>query len=173
MILYPPVHFDGNEWFIIISTLIMWAVVFLLPKRFSFLTMLMIWLFNIYISQVIDFIIGKPPLLLYYVNDIVEYEYFDALIYLVSYFPTPYFFVYYLDKWRPKGWWFGGYILSWSLLTTGFEWITLRFFHVFTWTGWSSLYSFFSYIIIFILNVVVLRFVQRQQKTIIINDNKP
>jgi len=163
MILYPPVKFDENEWFIIITGILMWAIIFMLPKRFSFLTILIIWLFNFFLGQMTDFIIGKPPLSYYYYNDLPEYEYFDLLLYFVSYPSIAYFFVYFYDKLKLKGWWLIGYIFVWALATTGLEWLSVKYFHLYTFTGWHSLYSIFVFILVYVSNLIVFRFVEYYQ----------
>lgn len=162
MILYPPVKFDTNEWFVIISGAVLLTAVFLLPKRFSALTVFMIWLFNFFLAQATDFVLGKPPLNLYYNNDLIEYEYFDVLLYLVVFPPFAYVFDYFYDKWRLKGIRLCLYILSWAAFTTTLEHIAERYFHPFPFTGWKSWYSFFAYIIIYVLILWAFRIVSKK-----------
>ncbi|NPV91641.1 MAG: hypothetical protein HPY50_12795 [Firmicutes bacterium] len=161
MIMYPPVRFDANEWFIIATGILFWLAVFWLPRRFSLTTILTICLFNLFLGQMTDFIIGKPPLDYYYYNDTIKYEYFDLLLYLVPY-PAFGYFINYIYHWLGyRGWRLAGYILAGALVTTGMEWISVRFFHVFTYTGWRLLYSFLVYILVFVLNLMVFRFARQ------------
>jgi hypothetical protein len=160
MILYPPVRFDVNEWFIIVISILVWSIIFRLPRRFSPTAILTVCLFNLFLGQMTDFILGKPPLDYYYYNDIAGYEIFDLILYVFPYTAFAYL-IDYIYHWRRfRGWRLVGYVLAGALVTTGIEWVSVRYFHVFTYTGWRLSYSFAVYILVFILNLLVFRFVQ-------------
>ncbi|RCW41518.1 hypothetical protein [Paenibacillus prosopidis] len=161
MILYPPIHFDANEWFILVISVASWGIFLLLPNRLSYVTLFIIWLFNGLLAFTADFSLGVKPFDLYDFGDRPEFEWFDVILYLFTYPPTPFFMLHFYSKWRPTGWRFVGYILLFSLATTGLEGISTYGFHVFTYKGWKLWYSGPIYLIIFSLNFLVYHFVQR------------
>lgn len=90
MILYPPVQFNENEWFLIGVAILNLLVLWLLPARLPAAVTLMIFLYNIYLGQTADYILGLPPYDLYDVNDRPAYEWFDAITYSLVYTPAAY-----------------------------------------------------------------------------------
>lgn len=163
MILFPPVKFDGNEWFILVTTVVTITFIAFLPRRFTFLTNLLMWMFIYSFAQFTDFVIGKEPLPLYKPNDLNEYEIFDLILYTVTFPAVVYCYYYFLDKWSLKGKRLAIYIVAWSVFSALFEWVSEKYFKVFTWTGWATFLSHFAYIVIFILITIVFFFVQKQQ----------
>ncbi|MFC5452328.1 hypothetical protein [Paenibacillus aestuarii] len=159
MILYLPLKFDANEWFILIAILFVFTTVLLLPKRFSTLFIVFMMLFNVFIGQTVDYLIAVPPYDLYDVNDRPDYELFDFLLYFLLYPPSAYIVLYFYSKWKIKGLYVIAYILGCALLTTGLEWIA-HFLHVFTYKGWKLVYSFPVYIGVYSFNILVLRLAQ-------------
>ncbi|VBB06761.1 Hypothetical protein LUCI_1997 [Lucifera butyrica] len=160
MILYPPVKFDANECFIFLAIAANLLLIFLLPRRFSLLTLTGIWLFNIFLAQSTDFIIGKPPLELYRFNDLKEYEYFDVLLYLLVYPPVAYFFLYFYDHRRWTGNRLRFYLIASAFITSVLERLAVQF-HVFTYIHWNLLYSYLVYLLVFALNIRLLNFLRR------------
>lgn len=160
MILYPPKHFDANEWFLLTVTALEIAVAFALPRRFSLLTLVVIVAFNFYLAQMIDLIIAIKPYDLYDINDFPQYEIADFLIYVLTYPPMAYLVLYLYDRWQPKGWKLVGYVLGWSLFTAGLEGLSLLF-HVFSYKGWELHYSFYVYTGVFGVNIMLFRYVQK------------
>ncbi|MFD0695276.1 hypothetical protein ACFQZT_14295 [Paenibacillus sp. GCM10027628] len=165
MILYLPKNFNANEWFILIAGTLLLALVLLLPKRMSFIEMLLIWLFNILLTESADFFIGVPPLDLYDFNDWPQYEVFDLLLYLFMYPPIAYFFIYIYDIWKPRKLQAAFLIVVCSLVTTALEGCSIKFY-VFTYKGWSLPYSFPTYILVFVLNLLLYRFMKAKLLTI-------
>ena len=53
MILPLPEQFDANEIFIIFSTVLSWAIMFILPRRLSSVTINIIWTFNVFLALLI------------------------------------------------------------------------------------------------------------------------
>lgn len=167
MIIYPPEKFDGNEWFIIISLLLVLTIALLLPKRFSPMVVVLLVLFNVFLGQTVDSFIGVPPYDLYDVNDRKEYEIFDGILYFFHYPPSAYLVTYFYDKWRIKGLYVIAYIICCALITTGLEWMAV-IFHVFNYKGWKLIYSAPVYMAVYGLNILVLKlgqyYLRRKQK---------
>ncbi len=161
MILYPPLVFDGNEWFTIFAGTLIWAIMLSLPRRFNDLMMMMIWLGNHFLAEVVDFTIAVPPINLYDTHDWPQYEIFDLIIYIFLYPPSAYLALYMYDKWRFTGWKLVLYIVACALVSTGLEAISL-WFHVFTYYGWKLIYSFPVYMVVFSLNIALYHFVLRK-----------
>lgn len=161
MILYPPIHFDANEWFILVISVASWGIFLLLPNRLSYVTLFIIWLFNGLLAFTADFSIGVKPFDLYDFGDRPEFEWFDIILYLFTYPPSQFFMLYFYSRWRPTGWYLFGYLLLFSLTTVGLEAISTYCFHVFTYKGWKLHYSAPIYLIIYTLNLLVFRFIQR------------
>lgn len=156
MILYPPEHFDGNELFILFTGLLVTGIALRLNRRFPPAISAFIIVFNIFLGQTVDFIIGVPPYDWYDVDDHPEYEYFDILLYLVSYPPVVYIMLHIYDKWKPTGIRLAGYVLGWAALTWGLEWLSHQA-SVFQYNWWKLWYSFPTYIVVYILNLIVLK----------------
>ncbi|WP_199618189.1 hypothetical protein [Paenibacillus alkalitolerans] len=161
MILYPPVRFDANEWFIIIVSILSWLTFLLLPRRLSTVNLFIIWLLNGLLAFTLDFSLGVKPFDLYDFGDRPEFEWFDIALYLFTYPPSQFFMLYGYDRWKPKGWLLCGYLLLFSVATTGLEAMATYWFHVFTYKGWKIQYSFPIYVVVFALNLAVYRYVQR------------
>jgi hypothetical protein len=164
MILYPPAAFNANEWFILMASLLVWSVSLALPKRFTLFMLICIWVFNVYLAQTIDFIIGKVPYELYKVNDYNEYEYFDLLLYLITFPPAAYLVLYGYDRFRFLGGKLLLYLIACGLITTGLEKISV-YFRVFTYNHWGLAYSLPIYVLIFALNIWLFRLIQLYHPT--------
>ncbi|CAG7629606.1 hypothetical protein ACFQI7_15975 [Paenibacillus allorhizosphaerae] len=161
MILFPPVRFDANEWFIICAALANWSIWLSLPRRFSLLTVVCIWIFNYCLAQTADFTIAVNPYDLYDYGDHPEFEYFDWVMYVFTYPPAAFFVLFYYDRWRLKGWKLAGYVIGCAILTNAMEWISAYWFHVFTYKGWNPFYSTPVYVLVYYLNIALLKLVQR------------
>jgi len=160
MILFPPAVFDSNEWFIVAASVLVWTVSLALPKRFSLFTVVCIWVLNIYLAQTTDFIIGKVPYELYQVNDYSEYEYFDVFLYIITYPPAAYLMLEGYDRWRLRGSKAVFYVLACALVTIGLERVSVAF-RVFTYDSWRLAYSYPTYVLVYSLNIGMLRLVRR------------
>lgn len=145
MILPGPDKFDSNEWFIIISLIVMYAIVFLLPKRFPLSVTLIMLFFSMTYAHVLDHILAGISFELYDINDIKKYEWFDLITWFL-YPPFGYMFVYFFDKWSVRGVGIFWYILLWAIISVGEEALSLKF-NIFTYHGWKLSYSFPVYLI--------------------------
>jgi hypothetical protein len=159
MIFYPLEKFDENEWFIIISLVLVLTICLLLPKKFAPMVVVFVILFNVFLGQTVDYILAVPPYDLYDINDHKKYELFDGIIYFLLYPPTAYLVLYLYVKCRIKGVFVIAYIVGWALFTTGLEWMAYLF-GVFKYRGWKLIYSTPVYIAVYTLNILILQFVQ-------------
>jgi hypothetical protein len=160
MILYPPIRFDLNEWFIIVASMLSWSVYFSLRDRFPLIVLIVLWLFNFYLGQTVDFAIAIPPIDLYDTNDRPQYEWIDLFLYLVTYPPGAILAVWGYIRFRPRGWRFATYLVTVALGTTALEavaWIC----HVYHYKGWMLYYSFPFYIVSTAINIAFYRMIVR------------
>jgi hypothetical protein len=152
MILPLPEKFDSNEIFIILSTVLTWALMFILPRRLTAVTITIIWTFNVFLALSADITIGVKPYELYFTIDHKKHELFDVLLHFVTYPTLPYFVVNFYQHNKPKGLKHLSYIIFWAGVATAIEWTSVKF-HVFTYTGWKLYLSFFTYMVVFAANI--------------------
>jgi hypothetical protein len=162
MILYPPVRFDLNEWFVIIASILSWSVYLLfLRDRFPLIVLIGLWLFNFYLAQTVDFAIAQgPPIDLYDYNDRPQYEWFDLIMYLFTYPPGGLFAVWGYARIRPKGWRLAAYLVAVALVIVSAESLAWMC-NVYHYIGWSIFYSFFFYIFSTAMNIALYRTIVR------------
>ncbi|SEB60973.1 hypothetical protein [Paenibacillus sp. GP183] len=161
MILYPPVRFDLNEWFVIAATVLGWSIYLLIRNRFSLIVVIGLWLFNFYLGQTVDFAIAlSPPIDLYDINDLPQYEWFDLFLYCFTYLPVSLLVVRVYVWLRPRGWRLAAYLLAVALVTTGLEAVAWMC-HVYHYKGWSLYYSFLFYLVSNAMNVTFYRLIIR------------
>lgn len=162
MLLYPPIRFDENEVFILIILAIVWFLIFYLPRQLSALEILLIWTFNVFLVFSADMTLAVPPADLYDSNDRMTYEFFDFLIFTIGYPPFAYLAINYFKK---KSYTLAQsiiFILICAFLTTVIEIIALLF-NVFTFKGWLFHWSFFVYILVYGLNVLLFYYIQQKK----------
>jgi hypothetical protein len=167
MILYTPIRFDLNEWFVITVSVLGWSAYFLLKDRFPLIVLIGLWLFNFYLGQTTDFAIAQgPPIDLYDYNDRPQYEWSDLFMYLFTYPPVALIVVWVYVRFRPKGWRFIVYLIAVALSTTGLEAVAWMC-NVYHYKGWNLFYSFLFYIVSSSLNIAFYRLIVRllPQKT--------
>ncbi len=160
MLLYPPEKFDENEIFVIILLVFVWILLFVIPRHLSALEIFLIWTLNVYFVFTADMSLAVPPAELYETMDLPEHEIFDFLIFFFGYFPFAYFAINYF---KPRAFSVKQtvlFIIVCALLTTMLEWIALKL-NVFTFTGWKIYLSFFVYIIVYSLNVLLFLYIKR------------
>jgi hypothetical protein len=159
MIFWPLEKFDENEWFIIISLVLVMTIAWLLRKQFSTMVVVFLMLFNVFLGQTVDYILAVPPYDLYDINDQKQYELFDGILYFLLYPPTAYIVIYFYARWRIKGVLVFVYLIAWAFITTGLEWMA-AVFHVFKYNGWKLIFSFPTYIAVYALNIMIFEFAQ-------------
>lgn len=160
MILPLPQKFDANEWFILLAGVIVIFPSLLFPRRFLAIETVTILLFNFFVAFTVDSIISVKPIDLYDVNDVKEYELMDLLIYLLCYCPTLYLFLYFYDKWKLSGWKTFMYIVGFSLLTGGLEYLA-HLAHVFKYIKWNTGFSIGVYVVVYGANIRFFQWVRQ------------
>jgi hypothetical protein len=163
MIIYPPKHFDQNEWFIIISVVAIWIILLGVRPRFGTTTIVMIWMLNVMLAETADFLIAAKPYEFYSLNDHPDYEWFDAVLYFILYPPVALLGLHIQQKWGFSMYKMIGMTFLWAGVCIGLEWIALNY-QVFTYKKWHLFYSFIAYLFIFSLNVMVYKFVRKQDE---------
>ncbi|WP_413299992.1 hypothetical protein AA0X95_17335 [Bacillus sp. 1P10SD] len=160
-----PNKFDENEIFILILC-VLYSFVFvkLLPKRFTYSTSIILFLFNISIGITVDHFLAGPPLDLYDVMDSKEFELFDLFLYIFIYGPATYTFIYIYDKWfyhksNIKKFL---YVLFIALLNTVFEYIAF-ILNIYEYNGWKVYFSIPVYILVYFTNVYLLRLLKNNE----------
>lgn len=158
MLLYPPKHFDGNEWFIIIMILLS-LLLFKLPKKIPTSLTVLICLLSVAIPTVIDNCIAAvPPYNLYQVTDTQKYELFDFLMYF-TYPPFGYLCIYLHELWHIQGIRTLFYIIGWTAVAMITE-LLYVYFNVIQYTGWHVIYSLPIYIFVLSFFIVFYIFIK-------------
>lgn len=147
MIIYYDNRFDQNEWFIIVLLITMYAIVFLLPKRFSAAKSIVFILYAIVLGHFFDNSISLEPFDLYDVNDNSYFELFDFLSYIM-YGPFSYFIVYFFDRFKLKKQHILLYTVLWSAIAVSLEWAGIKFGVYHYDKGWRLQYSFPIYLLV-------------------------
>lgn len=162
-----PKKFDENEIFILIlCVLYTFIFVKLLPKRFSYSTSIILFLFNISIGITVDHFLAGPPLDLYDVMDSKEFELLDLFLYLFIYGPATYTFIFIYDKWFYHKSVIKKliFLLFISLLNTVFEYLAF-ILDVYKYNGWKVYYSIPVYFLVYCTNIYLLRLLKNYERT--------
>jgi hypothetical protein len=161
MILPLPKDFDANELFIIISTILSWAIMFKLPRHLSAVTINIIWMFNMFLALLADITIGVKPNDFYYTIDHKTHELFDVILHFVTYPTLSYYVVNIYQRNKPKEIKLIFYIIFWSGVAIGLEWLSMLF-HVFTYTGWKLYLSYLTYLIVFSASIWLSNVIEKR-----------
>ncbi|WP_186578750.1 hypothetical protein [Aquibacillus kalidii] len=156
-----PEKFDQNEWFILVFLIIMYAVVFLTPKRFPISTSILVMLFAATVGRVSDHLLSAPQYNLYNIMDQGKYEIFDMLTYIL-YGAFAYILVYIYDKLGVRHMWTLLYIVVCSVLSVLFESISLTF-DVFLYNKWKPIYSLSYYLVMEAMTIYFFNSVNKLQ----------
>ncbi|MFP7736657.1 hypothetical protein ACLHDF_25300 [Priestia aryabhattai] len=159
-----PLEFDKNEWFVTLTMIFLIIIFSIVPKLMPRGMTLSILLYFSVLGLTADILIGVDyPFNFYKIMDSSKLEVFDVLIYGVNYTLYGYFFSYFIYKWETRRANFLLVIL-WIGLSTLIEWVSEKF-NVFTYTnGWHIGLSAISYIFVYTLSVIIIRFFIRLWK---------
>ena len=140
-------RFNANEWYIIAALCIGILCVWLFPKRFSRQTAFVFFMCGVYSGFFFDHSLSVEPVSFYDVNDVSKFQIMDFISYWM-YGPYSYFFFYVYDKLQLKPSRIPIYILVWSLLSVGNEWLAVKcgVFHYRH--GFQLAYSFAIYLFV-------------------------
>lgn len=162
------VTFDWNEWFFIITTMIMFLLFLPIRNYFPAIIVIIIWVFNISYVATIDYFLLATPFRLYIYGDNASYELSGALYHLVIYPCASMLFLYGYDKWAFYGKKTVWYILGWTVFSLLFEWLNLKN-HALTYTGWKLYYSIPFYPATSVLLIMLYRYTKK--KLLILQSN--
>ncbi|MFC0216745.1 hypothetical protein ACFFK0_30565 [Paenibacillus chartarius] len=149
-------QFDGNEWFVIGLTVIGFAAIWIVPRRFSPLQTTFTLLIGVAFGLVFDHTIEVPPFDFYDLGDHSRYELFDMISYIM-YAPFGYLFIYGYERLRMFEFMTIIYLLIWACMATGLEKLAViaGVFHYKH--GYQWMYSFPIYIMVLSVHLLMYR----------------
>lgn len=155
------VTFDWNEWYFIITTLMILSLFYPIRKYFPPVMVIIIWIFCIGFVSTIDYFLLATPFKMYYFSDNTTYELSGALYHFFMYPCASILFLFGYDKWELHGKKTFFYILFWTGFSLFFEWLAVKN-HALTYTGWKLYYSIPTYPIAAILLIIVFRYSKKK-----------
>lgn len=161
-----PKSFDQNELFLIITLSITITFMSILPRRFPLSISILLCMFASTVARICDHILAGQTLDLYDVMDTNKYELFDFISYFL-YIPFAYFFVYFYDKWKIKGFYLFLYIVICSIGGVAFEWLS-HYFHVIEYKWWKLYYSLPVYLIVQPATLIFYEFINKAKKSTVL-----
>ncbi|MDR6884752.1 hypothetical protein [Bacillus sp. 3255] len=148
--------FDANEWFVLAILAAGVVAIWLLPRRFTMEQALFNLLTGIVLGLMLDHTLALPPFDLYDVGDESTYSLFDMFSYAM-YAPYGYLFIYIYKRWRIKGLYTIPYILVWSLVSVGIEWLSVKVGVFHYKNGYHLNFSFPIYLFLQSMHVLLFR----------------
>jgi hypothetical protein len=148
-----PKHFDGNEWFTIVITLIVIVAIYYITvknRNLLWTEIIIISLFNLQMTTLGDYFFAMPPYDFYDTVDRNSGELMDIFLQNIVYPGTVLFFMHYYKKIKPNKFIF---ILVSVGLLSGLEAIGVYFFHLFTYKTWKFYYSIIFYLLVMTSNL--------------------
>lgn len=141
------VHFNLNEWFIVIALAVGTLVVLILPQRFDKKTAGVYLMCGIFFGFFFDHTLSVFPVSFYVINDSSRFEVMDFLSH-VMYAPYSYLFFYLYDRFNIKPRSSLLYVLVWALASCGMERLAVAagVFHYRH--GYTLFYSFVIYLMV-------------------------
>lgn len=155
------VTFDWNEWFFILSTILIFLLFLPIRKYFPPVIVTMIWVYNVVLVASIDYFLVATPFKLYIFGDNPTYELSGGLFHFFMYPCAALLFLYGYDKWELYGRKTIFYILCWSGFSLFFEWLSVKN-KALTYTGWKLVYSVPVYPVASIMLILFFQFVKKQ-----------
>ncbi|WNB93363.1 hypothetical protein [Bacillus sp. NEB1478] len=156
--------FDSNEWFVIISLVALCALVWFLPRIFSWLEGFFHFTIGIYIGMFYDHTISVKPWDFYDVNDTSAYQFIDFLSYIM-YGPYSYLFMYLYVKLRIKGLMIIGYLLIWTFFSLILEYISVKIGLFHYEKGFKMHWSIVIYLSAQMLQILLFHIIRAKEKT--------
>ncbi|MRG86120.1 hypothetical protein [Salinibacillus xinjiangensis] len=155
-----PQEFDHNEWFLLISLVLIYGVMFLLPKHIPTTITILVMIFSILSARFLDHLMAGPTINFYDMMDTGKYDLTDVFLYFL-YGPFGYFFIYVYEKFNIQGLAVLFYILICSLFSIGYEWLNVHF-DVFNYKNWALRYSFTVYMGVQAITILFYHFVKNR-----------
>lgn len=139
-------QFNANEWFVLITLVLGFLFVFILPKRFPIKESIFYLLFGIFIGKFFDHTISIKPFDFYDVNDKSTYQFTDFFSYIM-FAPFGYFFIYIYRKLNIKPIMVLPYILGWSVIAIVIEYFASKLGVYHYKNGYKLLFGFPIYLL--------------------------
>ena len=152
--------FDTNDWVVLLSSAILWLIVYFLPPKISRTNSILIMLYGVTVASFWDNSFGTEPLDFYDIMDGPVYDLMDFFVYFL-YPPFAYFFIYVYQLFDLKVTGTVIYIIIWSLLSAFTESV-LTSLHVFTYKNGFNIY--FSFCIYLVVQSGLLAYVKQLNK---------
>lgn len=160
-----PKEFDQNEWLIIVCFVFLIILLYKLPKRFPTPVTVLILLFTLAVSRVVDHTIAGPDINFYDIMDSGKFEFFDIFCY-ITYAPFGYLFIYVYDKYQLRGTKLFLYIITCSIASIAFEYFTASsYISFFKYHNWKPIYSLPIYLVVQSLTLLFLHLIQHFYKS--------
>lgn len=154
-----PIHFDENEWFVIMALFLLTLGLIIFRNVLSSAVIVAVLIYFATIGKWTDYVVGIK-FQHYLALDTFKQDLFDWLCLEIAYPLIGYFFVNFLASWKLKGMFTILYIFLWSILLVFSEWIA-SLFNVFIYIRWNLLYSFVVYFSVLSLCILYLKLIQR------------
>ncbi|MCL7748617.1 hypothetical protein [Halalkalibacter alkaliphilus] len=136
-----------NELSILMMLIVVFTVFGLLPKRLPRYITLLSLLWGLASGMFFDFTIGGGLFDFYQVNDSPRYELFD-LLYYILFAPFSYFFIYFYEKLEINKKIFVWYIIGWSIVGVGVNWLYTQLEIIHFHSGYILPYSFVVFLVV-------------------------
>lgn len=155
--------FGRNDYFVIITVLILFTIMYFLPKRFPQIVTCLILLFGLTVASVLDNSLAIYEFDFYDIMDGPAYSFMDIVMYLL-YMPFGYFFLYLYDQFQLRGKATVLYIFGWSILAVGFE-ALCSYYGVFHYKkGYEIYYSFPVYLCVMPLTIAFFHLISSKDQ---------
>lgn len=156
-------QFDKNEIYIIIAFIIVYAIFFMLPKRFPRDVTIFCLVWGFACSTLFDFTIGGGLIDLYRTNDLNAYELFDLVTYIM-FAPISYFFIYLYDALSINKKTFIWFVIVWTMAGLGAEWISTKMGVTIHQQGYQIPYSVAVFLIVQTATLLYYEFIKSGRK---------
>jgi len=154
--------FNINEWFVVLTTLFLTALIMRLPKIFSKLESIAYFIYGIFIGMFFDHTISVPPINFYDVNDHSSYQFIDFVSYIM-YGPYSYLFMYFYVKLKIQRFTTIAYVIAWTSLSILMEWIGLQIGLFHYKAGYQLYFSIPIYLFVQTLQIGIFKIAQNKE----------
>ena len=157
--IYPPKDIDGNDWFVAVCLIVLYAVAWRLPRLIPKSVALLVMLFSLSLAKGADNTLGTKPLDLYDTNEIPKFDVADLVTW--GLYPVcGYLFIHAYQRFRIRGYALPAFVVFCSLLGCGFEYVCVLF-DVFAYKEWVLADSFVVYLISQALTILFFEWCKR------------
>jgi len=153
--------FNINEWFVLLTTLVLTVLVMILPKIFSRLESIAYFIYGIFIGMFFDHTISVPPINFYDVNDNSSYQVIDFMSYIM-YGPYSYLFMYFYVKLKIHRFTTIVYVIGWTSVSILMEWIGLQIGLYHYNHGYQLYHSIPIYLFVQTLQIIIFKIAQKK-----------